>query len=725
MKKATCTSRLAPLAGILASALLGLLLACGGGDPTARPDFDRGTPTPRATAEREVQDATPTRPSAATEEPEPEATRQGPLSRIGSGPTSEREATDAPGDSRRTIDLLQPDETSPETDREALVAFYNAVGGSDWSEGIQWLTEAPLGEWHGVVTDLDGRVVGLRLSSGHLWGSIPPELGNLTSLEVLDLADNRIMGEIPPELGNLTSLEILDLAGNEISGEIPPELSNLTRLQSLRLDRNSLTGEIPRELGNLASLERLDLGRNHGVTGEIPSELGNLASLESLDLEENLLEGEIPRELGNLTGLESLHLGDNENLSGEIPAELGNLTGLESLDLSDNSLTGEIPPELGNLPVGANVDLGRNQLEGKIPVGMEHVFLSIRGNDIDIPQAHEDDLEALAALHASAGAEVNTNPYDLDWSYWLSEEPLHEWKGVFVGSDGRVTGLRLYETWRSRQGFAPELWDLSSLRLIDFIFLIGASASGGAASIPHIPAGIDNLTNLRQLSISMVGGEIPPELGNISGLEVLRLRHKLTGEIPPELGKLSQLRSLELRGSNLGGVIPPELGSLSNLEHLAIGFGLTGEIPPELGDLVRLEHLELQRNQLSGEIPVELGDLARLEHLELGGNQLTGEIPTELGNLTGLVRLDIHGNKLTGGIPPELGNLIDMRILTLFLNSLSGEIPRELGALSKLTFLGLIYGDPAEANQFSGCIPTELRYLDERNRRSLPDIPFC
>ena len=41
----------------------------------------------------------------------------------------------------------------------------------------------------------------------------------------------------------------------------------------------------------------------------------------------------------------------------------------------------------------------------------------------------------------------------------------------------------------------------------------------------------------------------------------------MTGEIPPELGKLSNLEILELYGNGLSGEIPSELGSLSNLER--------------------------------------------------------------------------------------------------------------------------------------------------------------
>ena len=40
-------------------------------------------------------------------------------------------------------------------------------------------------------------------------GSIPPEIGNLTNLEILILSINQLTGSIPPEIGNLTNLKIL------------------------------------------------------------------------------------------------------------------------------------------------------------------------------------------------------------------------------------------------------------------------------------------------------------------------------------------------------------------------------------------------------------------------------------------------------------------------------------------------------------------------------------
>ena len=70
-------------------------------------------------------------------------------------------------------------------DREALEALYHATGGPDWRNRANWPSEAPLGEWFGVVTDSNGRVTSLTLTGNGLSGAIPPELGDLTNLQEL------------------------------------------------------------------------------------------------------------------------------------------------------------------------------------------------------------------------------------------------------------------------------------------------------------------------------------------------------------------------------------------------------------------------------------------------------------------------------------------------------------------------------------------------------------
>ena len=257
-------------------------------------------------------------------------------------------------------------ECPPLTDRDVLGLLFGSTGGRSWARHRNWLTDAPLGEWAGVQTDASGHVQSLQLSSNNLTGGIPPELGNLASLESLWLNGNDLTGKIPPELGNLASLESLWLYGNDLTGKIPPELGGLASLGSLKLNDNNLTGEIPPELGNLANLRNLSLGFNDGLTGEIPSELGDLANLEVLWLYDNNLTGMIPPELGKLTNLEVLNLGSN-GLTGEIPSELGNLASLEWLGLFGNGLTGKVPSELGNLANLERLKLEDNGLTGEIP----------------------------------------------------------------------------------------------------------------------------------------------------------------------------------------------------------------------------------------------------------------------------------------------------------------------------------------------------------------------
>ena len=96
-------------------------------------------------------------------------------------------------------------------DREILIAVYNALDGPNWEDSGNWLSDAPLGEWSGVTTDDNGRVIWLQLgasgSGQALRGEIPRELGGLGSLTVLGLHGLEstegvpLGGEIPPELG--------------------------------------------------------------------------------------------------------------------------------------------------------------------------------------------------------------------------------------------------------------------------------------------------------------------------------------------------------------------------------------------------------------------------------------------------------------------------------------------------------------------------------------------
>ena len=276
---------------------------------------------------------------------------------------------------------------APPSDRDALVALYDATGGPDWAERDNWLTDAELGEWYGVETDSAGRVTALRLQDNGLEGRIPAELGHLSALRDLILWNNSLRGPIPPELGNLLNLNSLVVANTDLSGTIPPELGSLAELSVLVLAYSELSGPIPAELGNLANLTSLTLDDN-ALQGAIPPELGNLAALETLSLALNNLTGSIPPELASLSSLRRLGLGGNE-LTGSIPAELAMLDELQVLVLWNNDLAGPLPPELGSLDNLLYANLAGNNLTGPIPPELGSLvrvdYLALADNNLSGP----------------------------------------------------------------------------------------------------------------------------------------------------------------------------------------------------------------------------------------------------------------------------------------------------------------------------------------------------
>ena len=85
----------------------------------------------------------------------------------------------------------------PGGDRVALEAFYRAMGGDDWDDNTNWLSDEPLGDWYGVDTHENGRVQYLELQNNNLTGRIPAEIGLLDSLFSFKLRDATVTGPIP------------------------------------------------------------------------------------------------------------------------------------------------------------------------------------------------------------------------------------------------------------------------------------------------------------------------------------------------------------------------------------------------------------------------------------------------------------------------------------------------------------------------------------------------
>ncbi|CAN8300821.1 unnamed protein product [Cochlearia groenlandica] len=241
----------------------------------------------------------------------------------------------------------------------------------------------------GKLTNLSTKLTGLNLGGNLISGTIPRDIGNLRSLEILSLETNMLTGSLPVSFGKLLELQVLDLYSNAISGELPSYFDNMTQLQKIHLssnnfqgriprsigrcrnlldlwiDENKLNGTIPREILQIPSLAYLDLSSNF-LTGPLPEEVGKLELLVGLAASNNKLSGHIPQTIGGCLSMEFLYLQGN-SFEGAIPDMKRRLVSLKNLDLSNNNLSGHIPRYLANFTLLRNLNLSMNEFEGRMP----------------------------------------------------------------------------------------------------------------------------------------------------------------------------------------------------------------------------------------------------------------------------------------------------------------------------------------------------------------------
>ncbi|URD84988.1 LRR receptor-like serine threonine-protein kinase [Musa troglodytarum] len=450
------------------------------------------------------------------------------------------------------------------------------------------------------------RLTYLNLSGAGFMGRVPAQLGNLSTLQHLDLSYNCYWDDEGGSLShvNFTSLTTLDLRGNYINSTIPDWVFNITSLEFLYLGGNDLHGFFPDSVTKLTSLKALDLSGSVFQDGFMQvTHISNLCKLQILCLS----SVPINDVLANLemvfsgclrNSMEELDLSGTQ-LSGSFPDWLGNIKNLKSLDLSSNSLCGSVPASIGNLSLLQHLSLGSNDLNGTISKGIGQlkslVDLDLHENSLSLS---EDDLANLSSLEY------------LDISYNFIEcikEAFPNWL---------PSGLRyLYLSDNKITGEVPQFFPK-----LKYLYLSNNSFSGNLS--PRIT---NTMPSLQWFDLSMnnmsdnLSRVIPNCWKTSSNLLLLDLSsnklNAFTGSIP-QLSSLPSLRILDLSNNNLSGTIPQSFGNY-----------LIGQIPWSIGRMKQLEVLDLSRNNLSGAIPSDLAALNFLNHLNLSYNNLSGRIP--------------------------------------------------------------------------------------------------
>ena len=633
-------------------------------------------------------------------------------------------------------------------DRAALLALYEATNGPDWTDNSNWGSDKPLGAWHGVTTDAQGRVTRLSLSRNNLTGILPPELGNLDELTVLALGDNRLTGPIPPALGNLANLVLLVLGDNGLTGLIPPALGNLANLRVTRFAGNAVTGCVPHGLRYLLAAPKYApdvpahdfLAADANGDGDIDDavDLQGLGlpfcmlrelRLSSVTLDPSFAVDTAAYAASVVRSVEETvvmatpyNVGDSVTIrkrgesyaSGEaVPLDLGpnpitievlppdatpkqTLTVEVTRRLNDDALTvspGALSPafsstvDLYTVHVASHVD--RITIEGMADGGGRVVHRDESGAEITDAGASAAGLQV--DLPAVGGKRIHVVMSDADGGAVARTYEVLVIREGTVATD-RAALMALHEATAGANQRVGANW--GSAEPLDAWSGVDANASG-------------RVTRLA-LEGKLLSGPLPAELGHLDHLTELSLGgNGLSGPIPAALGNLARLRKLNLSHNRLDGPIP-KLSGLSNLTYLNLrGNWLSGPIPAVLGRLANLKNLFLDNNRLNGPIPAALDHLTDLKNLFLDNNQLSGALP----NLSGLLKLtylNLNHNQLSGPIPAVLGRLANLRELALGHNQLSGPIP-DLSGLLKLTYLNFGH------NQLSGPIPTWLdRYANLR-----------
>ncbi|KAG9441303.1 hypothetical protein H6P81_017157 [Aristolochia fimbriata] len=652
----------------------------------------------------------------------------------------------------------------------------------------------------------------LNLSFAGFAERIPQQIGNLSTLEVLDLSSG--IGYAPSSLkqlrmngvnmtgvshdwaqvmNSLPYLREIYLAGCGIS-HIPQTLpfTNFTRLRVLDLQSNLLNSTIPSWVVNITSLESIDLSFNQ-FSG-LPPNLGNLSKLEYLDVSSlsamKGMQNVLPDSICRLENLRTLVLHDC-NLGGSIPTCFGELLSLEIIYLGDNQFN-------GTLSEVHFEKLSKLQHEARLgaPIPDSNIFLGscrFEGNKFPSWLQTQKSIQYLILQNASISDRIPSWLWNFAPNLTCLSIRENDIFGQLPSSPmAQSKLLQLYVQQNKLSGPIPDNFLRAQNSLNEFL----ASGNLFNGTIPHTLGKLENLVILDLSNNDLIGsipselcdgrheylvlsknhltGNIPSSVGNCTHLRVLGLReNQLTGSIPSTLGQLSQLKSLHLNSNNLREELPYSLANCSSLTLLDLSNNklngsiptwfpmsfpqlavlnlrsnmLTGNIPEKLSNLGSLQVLDLAKNYLHGSIPKTLHNFQTMQKrqdlndtrigvnrflykeslilsangklneyreilslvvsMDLSDNLISGEIPAELSDLLGLIVLNLSGNHLSGKIPQDIGNLQELMSLDLSRNQLSGPIPASLSKLSFLQHLNVSY------NKLHGMIPsgTQLQTL--------------
>ncbi|KAG2708737.1 hypothetical protein I3760_05G207100 [Carya illinoinensis] len=699
-----------------------------------------------------------------------------------------------------------------EEERQALLQFKQHLVDlshwlSSWDSGNEDCCK-----WEGIkCSNKTGHVVKLDLQADWLYGAKPAtkyleggissSLLGLQYLTYLDLSGNNfsIMKSFPNFVGSLAKLQHLNLSSTQIVGTIPQQLGNLSTLISLDLKWNYDLMEAHNHdwLTHFSSLTYLDLGgvnlsqvvnwpnkvmMLHSLThlclhycslstttSQLLSINANSSSqLQFLDLSWNydLVEVHNLDWLTHFSSLTYLDMG-GVNLSQVVnwPNKVMILPSLTHLSLHDCSLS-TTTSQLLSINTSSSSQLQFLDLRWNYDLVEAHnldwlthfsslTYLDMGGvnlsqvvnwpNKIMILSSlthlslHDCSLSTTTSQLLSINTSSSSQLQFLDLSYNHLDRSIFHW--LFNSTFGSLNFLRtLGLSGNKLVGGIPK--SFSNLCSLDSLYLSDNSLSGNLYEFMSNDSGclMDSLQNF-EISYNRFTGPLPESIGNLSNLQMLDVSENSLAEVITEahfsnLNKLKdlylasnslilrlsydwvppfQLDVIYLNSCELGPAFPKWLQSQKNYYMLDISnAGISDIIPAWFWDFPpRLSYLDMHNNQLHGNLPnlssSRLGQFASIDlstnlfddsiphfpsnvvSLDLSNNRFFGPVSflCELNTPTLLESLNLSNNTLSGKLPDCWTYIRDLVVLNLANNNFYGKIPDSMGSLASISLLHL------------------------------------
>ncbi|KAL6842611.1 hypothetical protein ACP4OV_027455 [Aristida adscensionis] len=301
-----------------------------------------------------------------------------------------------------------------------------------------------------------------------------------------------------------------------------------------------------------------------------------------------------------------------------------------------------------------------------------------------LADTNKDDL---SGLHGIAGS------WNTKLSSWSGIDPCGgSWIGISC-TGNRVTSITLSTLGLSGtlSGDIQSLSELQYLTAIQGFMKIAllskiiVSAQPSSSRLRYIMITKTHASCEQSLNNNKFNGPIPRSLGRIANLNWLDLANNtLTGELPvfngidTGLDNLTNAKHL-LLDNNFSGSIPPTLGLLDKLEVLRLDNNyLTGLVPATIANLTRLQELHLANNNFTGPLP-DLTGLKSLCFVDMSNNSFNSSFnssyaPAWFTTLSSLTSLYLENLHVPGHLPQPLFSLNVIQTLRLRGNNFSGTL---------------------------------------------------